>query len=333
MRPDSARQTRNRPRHSAERPREKRHILLPGSIIAGCGAVALSVGLATGGGAIGATPEASSSATGIAPVAQPEPIVRSSIIAVDGASAGSVAGGTVVTVTGADLGAVASARFGANAAEVVSVTMDTVTISTPASTGLSLGTVPVRLFDVDGKPVQVETAGSAATADAAPAPLTFRYIADPKVTAQTAYVLAHWQNYNTAEYGRLPGTDCVNFTSQSLVARGWKMDAEWSFNARTSQYSSAWASSTAFAAYLAAHPERATALRDDQREQVKVGDVVQFDWNSSGDRDHTGVVTRVDKSNGETKIYYASHTMDNDFKSVDESLANAGGTASYWSIT
>ena len=331
MRPDSARQTRSPSRHSAERPREKRHIILPGSIIAGCGAVALSVGLATGGGAIGATPERASSATGIAPVAQPEPIVRSSIIADDGASAGSVAGGTVVTVTGADLGTVASARFGANAAKVVSVTMDTVTISTPASTGLSLGTVPVRLFDVDGKTVPVDAAESAE--EAAPAPLTFRYIADPRVAAQTAYVLAHWQNYNTAEYGRLPGTDCVNFTSQSLVARGWKMDAEWSFNARTSQYSSAWASSTAFAAYLAAHPERATALSDDQREQVKVGDVVQFDWNSSGDRDHTGVVTRVDKTAGNTEIYYASHTADNDFKSVDESLANAGGTAAYWSIT
>ena len=294
--------------------------------------MALSVGLATGGGAVGATaPDLATSVTaGTAPVAQPEPIVRSSIVAADGASAGSVAGGTVVTVTGADLGKVASARFGANAGEVVSVTIDTVTISTPASTGLSLGTVPVKLLDVDGKTVTVDSARSG---EPVAAPLSFRYIADPKVAAQTAYVLAHWQNYNSAEYGRLPGTDCVNFTSQSLVARGWAMDAEWSFNAGTSQYSPAWASSTAFAAYLAAHPERAAALDDGQRAQVKVGDVVQFDWNSSGDRDHTGIVTRVEKTAGGVQVYYASHTMDNDFKSVDESLANAGGTVSYWSIT
>jgi hypothetical protein len=331
VRPDSARKTRNLPRHAAECPREKRHLLLPGSIIAAGCAAALSVGLATGGGAVGATvPDlASAVTTGTAPVAQPEPIVRSSIIASDGASAGSVAGGTVVTVTGADLGNVASAKFGANAGEVVSVTIDTVTISTPAATGRDLGTVPVKLFDVDGKMVPVDSARSGAPA----APLSFRYIADPKVAAQTAYVLAHWQDYNSAAYGRLPGTDCVNFTSQSLIARGWEMDAEWSFNAGTSQYSTAWASSTAFAAYLDAHPERAEPLSDAQREKVRVGDVVQFDWNSSGDRDHTGIVTRVEKTADGVQVYYASHTMDNDFKSVDESLANAGGTVSYWSIT
>ena len=329
MRLNSPRDTRNRPRHSTERPREKRHILLPGSIIAASSAVALSVGLATGGGAIGAVSEPGpSAAAGSAPAWQPEPIVRSSIIAANGTSAGSVAGGTVVTVTGADLNKVASVNFGANPGTVVSVTSDTATLSTPAST--LLGAVPVELFDADGVAVPVH---SAATPSLATAPLSFRYIPDPKVAAQTAYVLAHWKDYNSAEYGRLPGNDCVNFTSQSLIARGWTMDAEWSFNAGTSQYSAAWASSTAFAAYLAAHPNRATALGDDRRAQVKVGDVVQFDWNSSGDRDHTGIVTRVEKTAGSARIYYASHTMDNDFKSVDESLANAGGTVSYWSIT
>ncbi|WP_166790356.1 amidase domain-containing protein [Cryobacterium tagatosivorans] len=331
MRPNSPRDTRNQPRHSAERPREKRRILLPGSIIAACSAVAVSVGLATGGGAIGAIPEPTPAAIeGSARVAQPEPIVRGSIIAANGTSAGTVAGGTVVTVTGGDLNEVASVKFGANPGTVVSVTTDTVTLSTPPSTGRGLGTVPVELFDVRGEPVPVDSAG---TASLAAAPLSFRYIADPKVAAQTDYVLAHWQDYNTARYGRLGGTDCVNFTSQSLIARGWTMDAQWSFNAGTRQYSPAWASSTAFAAYLAAHPERATALSDDQRAQVRVGDVVQFDWNGSGDRDHTGIVTRVDRAAGGVRIYYASHTMDNDFKSVDESLANAGGTVAYWSIT
>ena len=330
MRPNSPRFTRNQPRHSAEGAREKRHILVPGSIIAASSAVAVSVALATGGGAVGAVPEPTPSATeASARIAQPEPIVRGSIIADNGTSAGTVAGGTVVTVTGGDLNEVASVKFGANAGKVVSVTTDTVTLSTPPSTGLGLGTVPVELFDVDGRPVPVDSAGTAS----AVAPLSFRYIPDPKVAAQIDYVLAHWKDYNSAEYGSLTGTDCVNFTSQSLVARGWTMDAQWSFNAGTRQYSPAWASSTAFAAYLAAHPERATARSDGQRSQVKVGDVVQFDWDSSGDRDHTGIVTRVDKSSGDARIYYASHTMDNDFKSVDESLANAGGTVAYWSIT
>ena len=170
--------------------------------------------------------------------------------------------------------------------------------------------------------------GGAATP--APAALTFSYVPDPAITAQIDYALAHWNNYNSAVYGAIAGNDCVNFTSQSLLARGWTMDAEWSFSA--GQYSAAWASSTAFAAYLSAHPERATALSDDQRDQVKVGDVVQFDWDDSGDRDHTGIVTRVERTATGVEIYYAGHTANTDYRSVDASLAAGGGSVSYWSI-
>lgn len=341
--------------------------MLAGSIGAVCTVVAISIGLATGGGALGATspsPAPSTAAMIAAIVPQPEATVSSSIVAADGASSGPVTGGTAVTVTGADLGGVASVSFGGNPGKVVSVTDDTVTITTPPAIGLATGTVPVELFDIHGRDVKVTapapvgpadappplsgTAAAAAAADAAPAdpvltapvslipasvtPLTFSYVPDPHITAQIDYALAHWNNYNRA-YGVIPGNDCVNFASQSLIARGWAMDGEWSFNAGTRQSSAAWDSSTAFAAYLAAHPERATPLTDDQRAQVKVGDVVQFDWNSSGDRDHTGIVTRVDKSAGGVAIYYAGHTSNTIYKSVDESLANAGGTVSYWSIT
>jgi len=305
-----------------------------GSIAAASAAVALSVGLATGGGALGATVPTPSPSASAAAVAQPEPIVRSSIISSNGGSAGSVTGGTVVTVTGADLGKVASVDFGGNAGKVVAVTDDTVTMKTPPAT--ALGAVAVKLYDVDGKAVPVgvpaSSTAAAATTPLSFNPLTFNYVPDPHIAAQTKYALAHWTNPNSA-YGRIPGNDCVNFTSQTLVARGWKMDAGWSFNPRTWQYSSAWSSSTAFAAYLAAHPQRATALTDSQRDRVKVGDVVQFDWDRSGDRDHTGVVTRVTKTAGGVNIYYAAHTLNTDFKSVDESLANTGGTGSYWSVT
>ena len=160
--------------------------------------------------------------------------------------------------------------------------------------------------------------------------LTFTYVPDPRVTAQIDYVLAHWQLYNSAVYGAIPGNDCVNFTSQSLIARGWTMDADWSFIG--GQYSPAWASSTAFAAYLAAHPERATPLRADQRAEVKVGDIVQFDWDDSGDKDHTGIVTRVEHTATGIEIYYAGHTNNTDYRSVDESLALSGGSVSYWSV-
>jgi hypothetical protein len=389
-------QTRNAPRHRIEQPRNNRHFLVVSGIGAACTVAAISVGLATGGGAVNASaPAPTASATASAEViparaAQPEPVVRGSIVAADGGSpgtaAGPVTGGTTVTVTGAALGTVASVSFGGNPGTVVAVSDDTVTITTPPAADRAEGTVPVELFDIAGKavkvtdplpaepaaPVEPAPAG-VAEADAAPAgtvsgpigaepkvkatkveakkhettkasktpdtasvaplkQLTFSYLPDPHITAQIDYALAHWSNYNSDVYGVVPGNDCVNFTSQSLVARGWAMDADWWFDTNTGQSSGAWNSSTALAGYLSAHPERATALGDDQRRQVKIGDIVQFDWDSSGDRDHTGIVTRVDKTVDGVKIYYAGHTSDSDYKSVDESLANEGGTVSYWSV-
>ncbi|MEC5151847.1 amidase domain-containing protein [Cryobacterium sp. GrIS_2_6] len=182
-------------------------------------------------------------------------------------------------------------------------------------------------------------ASTGAAADTSPAvaaagvsPLTFQYVPDPRITAQIDYVRAHWNSYNSAVYGSIGGNDCVNFTSQSLIARGWTMDAEWSYSAAGAGYSSAWSSSTAFAAYLSAHPERATPLTAGESSRVKVGDIVQFDWDRSGDKDHTGIVTRVVKDSSGTHLYYAGHTEDSRDKSVEESLANTGGTVSYWSV-
>jgi hypothetical protein len=289
------------------------------------------------------------------------PIIRSTVAAEDGAAAGPVTGGTTVTLTGTDLTAVGSATFGDNLAEIISATPDTLTLHTPAASDLDPGAVPVTVFTATGElvPVAVRTeitpeAPAAAAADAlsqavegtagptavaadpaaetaavAPA-LAFTYVPDPRITAQIDYVLAHWQDYNTADFGVIRGNDCVNFTSQSLLARGWAMDADWSYTA--GKHSTAWASSTAFAAYLAAHPERATPLADDQRADVKVGDIVQFDWDRSGDRDHTGIVTRVEATDSGVEIFYAGHTMDTQYHSVDTSLANTGGTVSYWSV-
>ncbi|WP_207403243.1 amidase domain-containing protein, partial [Rathayibacter sp. SD072] len=168
--------------------------------------------------------------------------------------------------------------------------------------------------------------------------ITFAYTPDPAIEAAKAaaaldasrlasqldYVRTYWTEYNSAQYGVIAGNDCVNFTSQSLIARGWTMDSEWSFSSGGG-YSSAWASSTAFNSYLAAHPERATPLTNAQRDQVEVGDVVQFDWDGSGDWDHTGIVTSVD---GDT-ILYASHTVDNLDQDIDSASA---GRIMFWSV-
>jgi hypothetical protein len=159
--------------------------------------------------------------------------------------------------------------------------------------------------------------------------------ANAGVKAQVAYVLAHWNSYNTADYGVFAENDCVNFTSRSLIQRGWAMDDEWWAKGTGDAFtqSSAWISSTAMMRYLASSG-RASALSDDQRDRVKLGDVVQFDWDNSGDRDHTGVVTRIKGSGDNIEIFYAGHSDDTDYRSVDYAITekHPGATAYYWSI-
>lgn len=154
----------------------------------------------------------------------------------------------------------------------------------------------------------------------------------PAVDAQLAYVAKHWSDRNVTEYGSLDDTDCVNFASQSLIARGWSQSDEWwhSTAGGVHSYSPAWISSGAMARWFSGHPELARALDDSQREQVALGDIVQFDWDSNGAVDHTGIVNRIDGSN----IYYASHSNDRESQSVDVAieLDGRGGVISYWHL-
>jgi hypothetical protein len=159
----------------------------------------------------------------------------------------------------------------------------------------------------------------------------------PAVAAQLEYVRAHWDDTESDEFGYLDENDCVNFASQSLLARGWETDDEWWYDESGDPYSSsdAWRSSTAFMEYLEEHPEWATALTDDQRDQVKPGDIVQFDWDDSGDRDHTGIVTSVvTEEDGSITIHYAGHTDATWDRTVDQAITelHPGGVAYYWSI-
>ena len=131
------------------------------------------------------------------------------------------------------------------------------------------------------------------------------------VAGQLAYAKAHYKSPNNAEYGDLGGTDCVNFTSQTLIARGWTMTAEWKFDSSSTEpYTRPWISSTGFRDYLAQHPELATAMTWSQRDLVQPGDIVQFDWDNSGDRDHTAVVSGVtrDAITGERLLLVSSHS-------------------------
>ena len=159
----------------------------------------------------------------------------------------------------------------------------------------------------------------------------------PAVAAQLAYVRDHWQSTEDDTFGFLEENDCANFASQSLLARGLTEDDEWWYSGDGDGYASApaWVSSTALMDYLEEHPELATELSDDQRDQVKVGDIVQFDWDDSGDRDHTGVITAVvTEDDGSIDLEYAGHTDATWNRSVEWSITeqHPHGVAYYWSI-
>ena len=241
--------------------------------------------------------------------------------------------GVVVLVLGGLVaGTAAVASLGddepSSAARAASAGGDTVTGKRSASTA---PTATPRAAPADaGAPVAVEQPKPAPVAPVAPAaPATVG------VEAQVAYMLAHWSSYNTADYGVIADNDCVNFTSQSLIQRGWEMDDAWWSKGKGGSFthSAAWISSTAMMKYLASSG-RVTALTDDQRDEVKVGDIAQFDWDNSGDRDHTGVVTRIEGSGDNIEIFYAGHTDDTDYRSVDYAITekHPGATAYYWSI-
>ena len=251
---------------------------------------------------------------------QPTAVVAPSVDALS-LSAGSVTGSTEVVLTGSDLADVTAVTFGANAAVITAATADAITVTTPAATNFVAGPVDVTA-----------TVGDGASTTALP----YEYQVITPLDAQMTYVLAHWSERNIAEYGTLVDNDCVNFTSQSLIERGWEMDDAW-WHTQTNgvdEYSSAWISSTSMMKYFAARPALATALTDDQRDSVVVGDIVQFDWDNSGDRDHTGIVTRVEGTGADRQIFFAGHSLDSDYRSVDVAITtdHPGGTAYYWHL-
>ncbi|MRX43098.1 amidase domain-containing protein [Agromyces kandeliae] len=355
------------PRHRADRRGNRR----PSSgsrrpLIAACAAFLL--GGAIGGGALvsgmddparadasargAAIDELAASAADdvvIPPVVQDDrPVVTSEL----SASEAPFTGGTEVTVRGRNLDRVAQVSVAGTPAEIVDADAVAITFAVPEVDDSVRGGVDVVLAEADGSVVDVEVPVASAPASvttsvqgiveaSAPlaadevdrAALSITYTDDPGIEAQVSYVLAHWSDYNTAQYAVLSGVDCANFASQSLIARGWTMDAAWNYDRGTGQMTSAWSSSTALRDYLRTRTDVATELTDAERARVKVGDIAQFDWDGSGDRDHTAVVTRVEHTDAGTRVWVGGHTKDADYWDVDVALATGGGSVSYFSLS
>lgn len=138
---------------------------------------------------------------------------------------------------------------------------------------------------------------------------------DRNVRNQMLYVNARWQTTSNSNYLYISNNDCANFASQTLVARGFEPDARW--NQVAFVPTRAWVSATALNEYLQSLPG-VRELSNGQRDQLKIGDLVFFDWDRSGDRDHVGIVSHIQEQvDGSYRIYYAGHTSHTLYRSVD----------------
>ena len=258
---------------------------------------------------------------GAAPVAQPKNPTVSDLQP----ASGSVSGGTV-TLTGANLEKVASVQIGGQAAAITQATSDKVTVTVPAAKNFAAGAVPIAVTDTAG--AAVSTAGK-----------TFTYQVVTPVDQQLAYAMAHWNNYNTAQYGDLNpvGGDCANFVSQTLIARGWQMNSEWYNHDAAADWSPAWGYVPAMDDYFRENASQLglTEYSFDQRDKIKIGDIVMFDWNDNDSLDHVQIVSGVQNVNGKITIQMVGHNEDTDYRDLDHTITveHPGAVGHFWSLS
>lgn len=241
---------------------------------------------------------------------------------------GSVTGGTTLTLTGTRLEDVTDVTISGIPATDVTVTAD----------GSVTAVAPAALNYQPADAVVVVSSGDDVVEQSAP--LTFGYSVVTGVDAQMQYALEHWKDYNADEWGNLNpvGGDCANFVSQTLIQRGWTQNDTW-FNknaaATISDWSPAWGYVPAMDKWLASDTSHGlTKLSMEQRDQVKVGDIGIFDWNYNDIPDHVMLVSSVKVVDGVTKIAFASHNLDGDYRDLDDVLTidHSGGDVWFWSI-
>ncbi|WP_426626077.1 amidase domain-containing protein [Leifsonia sp. McL0607] len=258
---------------------------------------------------------------GAAPAAEPKNATVSGIEP----SSGSVSGGTV-TITGANLEKVASVQVGGQAAAITQATSDNVVVTVPAARSFAAGAVPVAVTD---------SAGHAVATDGKP----YTYQVVTPVDRQLAYAMEHWNNYNTAQYGDLNpvGGDCANFVSQTLIARGWQMNSDWYNRNAAAKWSPAWGYVPAMDDYFRGNAAKLglTEYSFDQRDKIKIGDIVMFDWNNNDSLDHVQIVSGVQNVKGTITIQMAGHNEDTDYRDLDHTITveHPGATGHFWSLS
>jgi hypothetical protein len=257
--------------------------------------------------------------------AQSTPAAASTAVSSIEPAAGSVSGGTV-TITGTNLQKVGRIQIGTQAATVTQATADKVVAVVPAAQGFQAGAVPITVTEKDGDAVPTEGK-------------TYEYQVQSAVDKQLAYAMTYWKDYNSAEWGDLNsvGGDCANFVSQTLIARGWQMNDEWYNHDAAADWAPAWGYVPSMDAYFRANAAELglTEYSFDQRDKIKVGDIVMFDWNDNDSLDHVQIVSAVENVNGQIKIKMVGHNEDSDYRDLDEAITvdHPGGIGHFWSLS
>lgn len=248
------------------------------------------------------------------PTPTPTPVVPLPTATALSSTHGHASNSRHVTMTGTNLANLAGVQVGGTAVTELTVLSPTrVRFVLPNAVDYQAKVAPITLTALSDR-------------TARPTPLTFEYRVTNKLDRQMAYAFQHWNAYSNSTFGYLSGSDCANFVSQTLLARGWKRTAAW-FNNGPGRWSSTWVSSTAMSTWLKKQPALATRLTYSQRDQVVVGDVVQFRWPGHSKTytawDHTGVVSKVVVlPNGRHDIYYVAHTLNRQYGGSTGSLAS-----------
>jgi hypothetical protein len=274
-----------------------------------------------------------------------------------------LAGGVTITVTGTGLAAVQGVTVGGVAARDVQATATKVTFTAPHQAMYTAGSADVALFtsaiepspsanqSSDGNGSAANDGQSGATQDTATATPTptgnpvpdvstavattnLAYAALTDVDRQLEYAMAHWKDYNLAEYGTMNpiGGDCANYVSQTLIARGWEQRSDWYNRDSGAAHSATWTYCPTMDPWLTANAAEFGLTRRslDERDKVKVGDIVFYDWNHNDSPDHTTIVSEVfTEPDGTIRIKSASHNQDGPYRDLDEMITvqHPGGTA------
>lgn len=237
-------------------------------------------------------------------------------------TAGALAGGETVELTGQHLAGVTAVRFGGRDARIDEVSNGRIQVTVPNAEGYTPG------------PVDVSVRAGGAELDAG---FEHRYDELTAIDRQLAYAFTHWESYNTAAYGDFNawGGDCMNFVSQTLVARGWTPTSDW-FNDAQREWASAFVYVPDFDEWMSRHPELgATRLGMADLDLLKPGDVVMIDWDGNGFFNHAQVVSAIEYRDGEPRVLMVGHNADSTYRDLQDALERYGtedAVAYFWSL-